>query len=140
MCFSRYSDIGIRQRQERKVTATVVAIITCHVLTHVRHPSHSLQIQQEPANAHGQDLRILYHKDMYKNLISDSVDNPVYLGDSGSLQGLLHPRIPYSEQQRAVQCLSHCQLSATHWKGTRGIEWGSVSVSSPSLHSPTLSL
>ncbi|CAJ0587690.1 unnamed protein product, partial [Mesorhabditis spiculigera] len=29
-----YSEIGIRQRQERKVTATVVAIITCHIITH----------------------------------------------------------------------------------------------------------
>ncbi|CAJ0933098.1 unnamed protein product, partial [Mesorhabditis belari] len=29
-----YSEIGIRQKQERKVTATVVAIITCHIFTH----------------------------------------------------------------------------------------------------------
>ncbi|CAJ0925207.1 unnamed protein product, partial [Mesorhabditis belari] len=32
--FRNRTEIGIRQRQERKVTQTVVAIITCHIFTH----------------------------------------------------------------------------------------------------------
>ncbi|KAI6181264.1 G-PROTEIN-RECEP-F1-2 domain-containing protein [Aphelenchoides besseyi] len=33
--FRRYSDIGPLQRQERKVTATVIAIVTCFSVTHL---------------------------------------------------------------------------------------------------------